>query len=203
MEKAFARPNSDDPRDRIFRAAATLFAHKGYAGTSTREITEAARVTKPTLYYHFHSKRNLYLTILGEAMRIFHDALNLSGTPSADMRRCLRSLLSSIESLVRNHPDVVRLVNGFLFGPGSEIPCSELLGCSRFEEAVLRDILRRGVKEGEFQEDDPQSILLLIMGMLRCIQCEPTDSGLLPNEATMNHHIRAINLILRGSLKEI
>ena len=110
-EEAFKRPNSGDPRDRILRVAATLFAHKGYAGTSTREITEAARVTKPTLYYHFKSKKDLYLTILGDAMRIFRDGLCLSVTPSADMRTCLCSLYSGIESLVRRHPDVVRYVN--------------------------------------------------------------------------------------------
>lgn len=109
-EKALAKPNSDDPRERILRAAATLFAHKGYAGTSTREITEAASVTKPTIYYHFKSKRDLYLTILGEAMRIFHDRLNSSATRFADMRTCLRSLLFGIESLVRNHPEAVQLI---------------------------------------------------------------------------------------------
>ena len=38
-------------KERILIAAATLFANKGYAGTSVREIVEAAGVTKPTLYY--------------------------------------------------------------------------------------------------------------------------------------------------------
>lgn len=200
-EEAFERPNGDDPRDRILRVAATLFAHKGYAGTSTREIIEAARVTKPTLYYHFKSKRSLYLTILGDAMRFFHDRLNLSVTPSADMRTCLRSLFSGIESLVRNHPDVVRLVNAFLFGPRSEIPCSKLCECSQFVEAILGDILRRGVEEGEILGNDLESISMLIMGMLRHILRTPVDSGLLSNKATMNHYVIAIDLIFRCSLK--
>ncbi len=200
-EEALARPNSDDPRDRILCAATTLFAHKGYAGTSTREITKAARVTKPTLYHHFKSKQGLYLTVLGEAMRIFHDRLISRLTRSADIRTCLCSLSSGIESLGRNHPDLVQLINAFFFGPPSEIPCCKLCRSSRFVEAILDDILRRGVEEGEILEDDSQSILLLIMGMLRFIQTTPADSGLLPEEATMNHCVSAIDLILRGSLK--
>ncbi|GLI33062.1 TetR/AcrR family transcriptional regulator [Desulforhabdus amnigena] len=195
-EEAFARQNDDNARDRIFHVAAALFAHKGYAGTSTGEITRAARVTKPTLYYYFKSKKNLYLTILGEAMRIFHDRLNLSVPPSADMRTGLRSLFYGIEGLVHDHPDVVRLVNGFLFGPRSETPCCELYGCSWFEEAILSDILRRGVGDGEIFEKDLQSILLLITGMLRCIQRAPVDGGLFPNRLSIHHYVNAVDLII-------
>ena len=43
-------------RDRIRKAAIGLFTEKGYAACSTREICERAGVTKPVLYYHFHSK---------------------------------------------------------------------------------------------------------------------------------------------------
>ena len=37
----------------IARAAARLFAERGYDATSVREIVEAAGVAKPTLYYYF------------------------------------------------------------------------------------------------------------------------------------------------------
>jgi hypothetical protein len=62
-------------------------------------------------------------------------------------------------------------------------------------------MLRRGVEEGEILENDTESILLLILGMLRHIQRTPLDSGPLSTEATVNHYVSAIDLILRGSLK--
>ena len=43
----------------IARAAARLFAERGYDATSVREIVEAAGVAKPTLYYYFRSKEGL------------------------------------------------------------------------------------------------------------------------------------------------
>ena len=40
----------------ILQAAVRLFARKGYEATSTREIVEAAGVTKPMIYYYFKNK---------------------------------------------------------------------------------------------------------------------------------------------------
>ena len=54
-------------REKIRQAAMELFAEKGYAATATREICEHAGVTKPTLYYYFQSKENLYRKLVEEA----------------------------------------------------------------------------------------------------------------------------------------
>ncbi len=48
-------------RQRLLRAASDLFAQKGYAATTVREIVAAVGVTKPVLYYYFGSKEGLYL----------------------------------------------------------------------------------------------------------------------------------------------
>ena len=43
-------PATEDVRERIVTSALRCFAEKGYAGTSLREIAEAARTTKPMIY---------------------------------------------------------------------------------------------------------------------------------------------------------
>ncbi len=40
--------------------AVELFSRKGYEGISVGEITEASKITKPTLYYYFGSKEGLF-----------------------------------------------------------------------------------------------------------------------------------------------
>ena len=40
--------------------ALELFSAKGYEGVSVSELTEAAGITKPTLYYHFGSKEGVF-----------------------------------------------------------------------------------------------------------------------------------------------
>jgi AcrR family transcriptional regulator len=43
-------------RERILAVALELFAERGFAGTSVRDISEALGVSKAALYYHFTSK---------------------------------------------------------------------------------------------------------------------------------------------------
>ena len=47
----------------IVKAALPLFARKGFAETTTRELAQAAGVSEPLLYKHFPSKEALYLEI--------------------------------------------------------------------------------------------------------------------------------------------
>ena len=51
-------------RTLIVEAAGRLFGERGYEGTRIDEIAAAAGVTKPIVYRHFRSKRDLYLSLL-------------------------------------------------------------------------------------------------------------------------------------------
>jgi len=44
----------------ILNKALELFSAKGYDGVSVSELTEAAGITKPTLYYYFGSKEGVF-----------------------------------------------------------------------------------------------------------------------------------------------
>jgi AcrR family transcriptional regulator len=51
-------------RELIVEEAGRLFGERGYDGTRLDDIAAAAGVTKPILYRHFGSKRELYLALL-------------------------------------------------------------------------------------------------------------------------------------------
>src|SRR5690349_8205949 len=51
-------------RRQLLDVALDVFAMKGFHQTSMEEVAEAAGVTKPVLYQHFGSKRELYLELL-------------------------------------------------------------------------------------------------------------------------------------------
>lgn len=61
---ASTRLDSDDRRRAIVDAAVPLFARKGFAGTTTREVAAAAGVSEALLFRHFPSKQSLYREIL-------------------------------------------------------------------------------------------------------------------------------------------
>ena len=58
--------NQSEPstRDRILASAARLFAKKGYAETSVRELAVAVGLNSASLYYHFPSKNAILEQIL-------------------------------------------------------------------------------------------------------------------------------------------
>ena len=53
-------------REQILDVALQVFAQHGFHGSSMNDVAEAAGVTKPVLYQHFDSKRDLYHSLLDE-----------------------------------------------------------------------------------------------------------------------------------------
>ena len=56
-------PGTDPKRERILKAAERLFAAQGYANTTMAQIVAALGVTKPFVYYYFHSKQEIFETL--------------------------------------------------------------------------------------------------------------------------------------------
>ena len=56
----------EQTRARLVEVARTLFAERGYAGTSAEEIVRRAGVTRGALYHHFDGKKNLFEQVFEE-----------------------------------------------------------------------------------------------------------------------------------------
>lgn len=56
-------------RERILTSAEKLFARRGFAGTSIRDITDAVGIKPPALYNHFPNKEDLYAEVLAASLR--------------------------------------------------------------------------------------------------------------------------------------
>lgn len=75
-----------DTRERIVTTASGLFAERGYAGTSIRDISEALGVTKAALYYHFASKDDILRAIVDQPISAVRGVLDTEpdlSSPSA------------------------------------------------------------------------------------------------------------------------
>ena len=66
MARVRKRLPPDERRRVIEEAAAPLFAEHGFAATRLDDVATAAGVTKPVLYRHFASKKELYLALLAK-----------------------------------------------------------------------------------------------------------------------------------------
>src|SRR5215211_5681234 len=59
-----ARMAGEERRLQILAVAVTLFSQKGFRGTTTKEIAQAAGVSEAMVFRHFATKEELYAAIL-------------------------------------------------------------------------------------------------------------------------------------------
>lgn len=95
-------------RERVIDVATGLFATRGYDGTSTRLIAEAAGINIATLAYHAGGKRDLYLAVMERAHRAERAALE---TAVAELRATgdLRVLADRYLDLCAANPQIPAL----------------------------------------------------------------------------------------------
>jgi AcrR family transcriptional regulator len=63
-------------RERLIAAAAAVLERKGYEGASLREICALAGILPGSLYYHFRSKEDLFITLHAEGFRQLNEAVD-------------------------------------------------------------------------------------------------------------------------------
>ena len=95
------RSDGQQARLRLLDAGLTLFADKGFAQTSTREIAQTAQVNVAAISYYFGDKEGLYRAVFTDPRynpRL--DAQALVSTP-ADMQTTLRVLLAGLTASLK------------------------------------------------------------------------------------------------------
>jgi len=64
-----AELRAQDSRDEILQAASKLFAVRGFHETSMAEVARAAKVSKALIFWHFKTKEELFLAVLGQLLQ--------------------------------------------------------------------------------------------------------------------------------------
>ena len=81
-------------RDRVLKAAAHCFNHKGYSGTSLKDVANMLGLTDPALYYYVRNKEELVYLCYVRAADIGREAIERAiadgGTGLDQVRRYLR-----------------------------------------------------------------------------------------------------------------
>jgi AcrR family transcriptional regulator len=99
-----------DRREQLLAVGRTLFAEKGFEGTSVEEIAARADVSKPVVYEHFGGKEGMYAVIVDREVEALLSALTgaLSdkGHPKQLVQRAALALLGYIEQ----SPDGFRIL---------------------------------------------------------------------------------------------
>ena len=106
MELGGVQERGPDARDRILRAAESLFAIRGFEGVSTTQIAKVAGITQPLIHYHFKNKEALWKATVARLFSRMSEefATELRGLPQTDSRRYMVEMIRSYVTFVARYP---------------------------------------------------------------------------------------------------
>jgi len=109
-------------REVILEAAERLFAERGFAATSVRDIVSEAETSAPSLYHYFGSKENLVVELIADRHAAYCDELEgdlaSAKTPFEVCQKFVKFVLTSMSK----RPVTAKFLLGIMFGPQQDLP---------------------------------------------------------------------------------
>lgn len=139
-----------DTRRHILRAALKHFANSGYAAASVQQIVDAARVSKPALYYHFKDKAALFQALVDEAHDKEFELLRAAAARAGTLRGQLVEILTVLFEYFQGNRELMRIALATMFASPGELPqrLRYLDRCERNFE-FIHTLMKRALQSGE------------------------------------------------------
>ena len=164
-----ARMAGEERRSQILAVAVSLFSQRGFRGTTTKEIAQAAGVSEAMVFRHFATKEELYAAIL-DHKACSHDQFDPAVLAAeAIKRKDDRAVFESLALGALNHhekdPQFQRLL---LHSALEKHQLAEMF----FNEFVRRvyeylgAYIRERQRDGAFVEVDPAIVVRCFIGMV-------------------------------------
>lgn len=154
---------SGDRRERILASAAALFANRGVAATTVREIADEVGILSGSLYHHFESKEAMVDEIITSYLEDLRTRYKKVLATDTDPRTRLHDLVVASLEVVEAHPHATEIyqndVNylaqferfGYLKNAGKEVQNTWL------------EVINAGIEHGIFRRDIDAKILYRLM----------------------------------------
>lgn len=155
----------------LLGVAAAVFAEKGYAGASTRDIADRLGVRQASLYYYFPSKEAALAAICEIGVKDFIGnlrAILAETVPAADK---LRAAIANHLSPLRSHPeaDYIRVFlrhrHELPDGPRQSVAV-----LARTYQSLIEQLFVQGIATGQLRQDlDPKLATLALLGLCNSV----------------------------------
>jgi AcrR family transcriptional regulator len=153
---------SPQTRERILDVAEALFAARGFAGTSMRDIAGAADLTAASLYNHFEGKEALYAAVLERGIRPLVLLMQGRAAQEEDDDNAA-ALVGEVMEHLRTRPHLPRLIQLEVLTGGEHLV--------RLARDWVRPLLEYGVAEMKRERApfDPDEYPLVIAAWIHLI----------------------------------
>jgi AcrR family transcriptional regulator len=166
---AIEKTRRRSPRRRapeIIDAAARVFAERGFHGATTQDIADVLGIRQASLYYYFSSKEGALELVCLKGAEGFFDSAKAIARGSSTARERVGQLIRAHLAPLIDRGDYMRV----FLNERQHLPAEsrQRIGkWSRGVEKIFEDVLKEGVRRGEFRHDlDTRLATLAILGML-------------------------------------
>lgn len=164
-----ARMAAKARRQQIVRIAIGLFSQRGFRGTTTKEIAQAAGVSEAIIYRHFATKDELYAAILDNkvcAGRTIDPGDKLSEAMKRKDDHAVFEIFA--RAALEYHASDTDFIRLLLFSALERHELARMFGernaCGMYE--ILGNYIRERQREGALKGNDPMIVVRAFTGML-------------------------------------
>jgi AcrR family transcriptional regulator len=161
---------SRDPertRQKILAAATDEFARHGLGGARVDRIAQRAGANKRMLYYYFGNKEAMFLAVLESRYAHIRRAEQGLRLGDLDPAEGIRRLVAFTWNYYLKYPEFLTLLNSENLHRARHLRRSRQIAAMHSPlVAMLRDLLARGARKGEFRRGvDPVQLYISIAGL--------------------------------------
>jgi AcrR family transcriptional regulator len=185
-----------DTRRRLLDIARGVYAERGYEAATNKEIADLAFMTTAALYYHFPSKRDLYLAVHDDARDQVYTRFEEVLDTSQSFADQLLTILMATHDLNEEDPTLAQ----FLAAARTDMKRRMDLQQALLERASHRDqfferIVDAGVRTGEIAPENRHLVQVFITAVIAGM----TDA-LSDDQSIHLRAIEAVRAVLSGDL---
>jgi len=161
------KKTSQKKKLKIIQTTTQLLLKKGGSGsTSTTDICSAARLTRPTLYHYFGSKRNLLLSVHMDSMeKDLRPYLDEAASIDDPLERLAYMIRTFTKEIICKRPELRVLIHDALTMKDEYF--REVKGVWKKHYLLIRDTIAKLQSEGKINtEAKPSWTALFVLGML-------------------------------------
>lgn len=141
----------DATRQKLFEAAITLIAERGFDATTVDEIAERAGVAKGTVYYNFASKTALFEELLRYGVGLLTEEFR-AAIDGLEPREAIAALVRAQLDYIQRYRAFAQLLLAEMWRTNRE--WQQTITMLRGESvSVIAEVLTAGVESGDFVAD--------------------------------------------------
>lgn len=154
-------------RAQILQSALVCFAEKGYHQTSMDDIVAQSGLSKGALYWHFNSKKELFIALVEWFMSQIGEEISHAWTTDMSAADKIRTMaMVSLESSEQMIP-FVKVILDFWAQTSEDEQLQQMFNqIIEGYQDQLGEIIAEGIASGEFRPVDAPHLSLALFGML-------------------------------------